>query len=152
MNIGGKPLRSAFLMLLLLWGMGASASECLLDRDDLLLRPSADAGPTEVYVHTYINDIVEINDARQSFSADLFMRVEWKDTRLIHDSANPCSVSLDNVWWPSLQLMNRRSVQKVRDEPPMVSADGTVALLLRGFGEFSFNADLSDFPFDVQMP
>ena len=59
-------------------------------------------------------------------------------------------MSLGDIWWPELQLLNRRTVQNVRDVLPMVLPDGTVTLLLRGFGEFSYKADLSDFPFDTQ--
>jgi hypothetical protein len=131
-------------------GPPALAADCKLDRDDLLMRPGREAGPTEVYIHTFINDIVAIRDADQSFSSDVFIRIEWQDLRLAHGGDTPCAVGLGDVWWPELQLMNRRTVQNVREVRPLVSPDGTVGLLLRGFGEFSFKADLSDFPFDEQ--
>lgn len=138
------------ILLLLLVGAPALGAECRLDREDLLTRPLASLGPTEVYIHTYINDIVVIDDAEQSFSTDVFIRVEWTDPRLAHDDDNPCTVDMKDIWWPGLQLMNRRSVENVREVQPLVLPSGKVALLLRGFGEFGFKADLSDFPFDEQ--
>lgn len=138
------------LLILLAVGSPSMAAICDLDRGDLLTRPDAEAGATEVYIHTFINDIVTINDAQQSFSSDIFMRIEWRDPRLAHAGSTPCSVGLRDVWWPELQLMNRRTVQNVGEARPLVLPDGTVTLLLRGFGEFSFRADLADFPFDNQ--
>jgi hypothetical protein len=138
------------MLLLVLVTAPALGAECRLDREDLLTRPRAAPGPTPVYIHTYVNDIVVIDDAQQSFSTDVFIRVEWTDPRLAHDDNNPCTVDLKDIWWPELQLMNRRSVQNVRDARPLVLPSGKVGLLLRGFGEFGFNADLSDFPFDEQ--
>lgn len=140
-----------FIALLVLLSCGSAiAGDCRLERDDLLSRPGREAGPTEVYVHTFVNDIVSIRDAEQSFSADVFIRIEWPDPRLAHAGESACTVGLGDVWWPELQLMNRRTVQNVREVRPLVFPDGTVSLLLRGFGEFSFRADLSDFPFDEQ--
>ena len=121
-----------------------------LERDDLLTRPGTEAGPTEVYIHVFVNDIVTINDAQQSFSSDTFIRVQWSDPRLAHDGSSQCSVNLEDIWWPDLRVMNRRSVENVRAIQPMVLRDGTVTLLVRGFGDYSFRADLSDFPFDQQ--
>ncbi len=143
-------MKKVILWLLLLASGPAMAADCALDRDDLLTRPGRESGPTEVYIHSYINDIVAIRDADQSFSSDLFIRIEWRDPRLAHAGDTPCSVGLGEVWWPELQIMNRRTVQNVREVQPLVSSDGTIGMLLRGFGEFSFNADLSDFPFDAQ--
>jgi hypothetical protein len=147
----GRPLKKVILLLLLLASGPALAATCNLDREDLLTRPGREAGTTDVYIHTYINDIVTIRDADQSFSSDVFARIEWDDPRLAHAGDVPCSVGMGDVWWPELQFMNRRSVQQVREMRPLVAPDGRVSLLLRGFGEFSFKADLSDFPFDEQQ-
>jgi gmma-aminobutyric acid receptor subunit gamma len=136
--------------MLALLSQQALSGRCELTGEELLVRPLAGAGPTPVYVHTYTNDIVAIRDADQSFSADVFLRVEWRDPRLAHGGSAPCSVELTDIWWPELQVMNRRTIQNARTPEPLVAADGTVSLLLRGFGDFSFDADLSNFPFDTQ--
>ena len=143
-------MKRLFTLLFVLWSVPSLAADCRLDRDDLLSRPAAQAGPTEVYLQSYINDIIVIRDADQSFQADLFMRIEWDDPRLAHGDAAPCSTTFDAIWWPELQPMNRRNLQQVRDMRPLVASDGRVSLLLRGFGDFSFRANLSDFPFDSQ--
>lgn len=143
-------MRKGILLLAMLWCAPLLGADCALEREDLLSRPQPDAGPTEVYMHTYVNDIVAIRDAEQSFSADIFIRIEWRDARLVHRGPAPCSASFDEIWWPELQIMNRRSVQNIREVRPLVAMDGTVNLLLRGYGDFSFKADLADFPFDEQ--
>ncbi len=142
-------MRLIAIMLLVLCSPSMAAN-CTLEREDLLTRPDRDAGPTDVYVHTYVNDIVTINDAQQSFSSDVFIRIEWTDPRLAHAAETPCTVTIGDVWWPELQVMNRRAVQNIREVRPLVASDGTVSIVMRGFGEFSFNADLTDFPFDTQ--
>ena len=60
-------------------------------------------------------------------------------------------MSLSEIWHPDLQILNRRSVENVRQTEPLVRTDGRVLMTLRGFGEFSFRADLTDFPFDQQI-
>ncbi len=143
-------MRLIGILLLLAIVSPSMAANCRLERDDLLTRPGIETGPTEVYIHVFVNDIVTINDAQQSFSSDTFIRVQWSDPRLAHDGSSQCSVSLEDIWWPDLRVMNRRTVENVRAIQPTVLPDGTVTLLVRGFGDYSFRADLSDFPFDEQ--
>jgi hypothetical protein len=57
---------------------------------------------------------------------------------------------MDQIWTPVLQLLNRRSVERIREPELSVFPDGNVLFLVRSFGNFSFRADLSDFPFDQQ--
>ena len=90
-------MKRLFTLLFVLWSVPSLAADCRLDRDDLLSRPAAQAGPTEVYLQSYINDIIVIRDADQSFQADLFMRIEWDDPRLAHGDAAPCSTTFDAI-------------------------------------------------------
>ncbi len=143
-------MRLIVLLLLLSTANAAVATTCVLDRDDLLQRPGPSSGPTEVRLQVYINDIVSINDAQQSFTGDVFMRVGWHDPRLAHAGDAPCAADFRAIWWPELQVMNRRSLERIREQRPLVMPDGGVSMPLRGFGEFGYRADLSDFPFDSQ--
>jgi hypothetical protein len=50
-----------------------------------------------------------------------------------------------------LQLLNRRRIERIREPEVLVSPNGDVAFILRSYGDFSFRADLTDFPFDEQQ-
>ena len=114
-------------------------------------RPKAESGPTVVDIRMYLNDLSAINDAEQSFIADVFFRANWHDPRLAHDGEAPCTVGSQPLWTPVLQLLNRRHVERIRPPELSVAPDGTVNFVLRSYGEFSFRADLTDFPFDRQQ-
>ena len=143
-------LRALATFILLLAAGPVFAANCEPGRGDLLTPPQTGEGPTEVFVRLLVNDVVAIRDAEQSFSADIFVRVEWDDHRLAHADSSPCSARIADIWWPDLQLMNRRALQSVREPAPQVRGDGRVSMLLRGIGDFSYRADLADFPFDEQ--
>lgn len=141
----------ALFLLSFLAAADAGAAECEISGLDMLERPLIERGPTAIDARIYVNDIITINDAAQSFVSDVFLRVQWSDPRLVHSGEAPCTTSLDNIWHPNLQTLNRRSVERVNQPIPQVSPDGQVLMSLRGFGEFSFRADLTEFPFDQQI-
>jgi hypothetical protein len=58
-------------MLMLVWASSALADRCSFDDPALATRPVAAAGPTEVNLRLYVNDIVSINDVDQSFTSDV---------------------------------------------------------------------------------
>jgi hypothetical protein len=147
-----SPLYAIITLILCLVAASAvSAADCDISRKDILERPGAASGPTKIDARLYVNDIIGINDAEQSFVSDVFLRVTWLDTRLAHSGSTPCTTSLDSIWHPNLQTLNRRSVERVSQPVPQIAPDGQVLMSLRGFGEFSFRADLSEFPFDQQV-
>lgn len=127
------------------------ANTCVLPAGELAARPTPEKGPTEVVLRLYVNDINAIHDADQSFIGDVLFRADWRDPRLAHGGTVACSVGMDQVWTPVLQLLNRRKIERIRDPALSVAADGQVTLTLRSYGEFSFRADLTDFPFDRQQ-
>jgi hypothetical protein len=137
-------------MLILMWASSAFADRCLFADSALEIRPLASKGPTEVTLRLYVNDIISIHDVDQSFTSDVLFRAEWHDPRLAHGNKLPCRADLDQIWTPSLQLLNRRSVERIREPELSVFPDGSVLFLIRSFGDFSFRADLSNFPFDKQ--
>jgi hypothetical protein len=142
--------RILFTLLLALYAGTLAARECILEGEGFNLRPLAGEGPTEVSVRVYVNDLIKIADADQSFTSDVFFRVDWVDPRLMHRGPDPCNLPLANLWNPGMQLLNRRSIEKIRAPDLAVGMNGNVTLVLRGFGDFSFRADYSDFPFDQQ--
>lgn len=144
-----QALRCALLLSVSLSG-SAAAQDCSFAQPDLLSRPGNQSQPTEVVVRMYINDMIEIRDVEQSFTSDIFLRAEWDDPRLVHTGAVACALRAEQVWTPRLQPINLRSLDKILQPELAVSPAGRVSVVMRGIGEFSFFADLSDYPFDQQ--
>lgn len=128
----------------------ASNNDCQFPESVKQTRPAAEQGPTKVSIAVYLLDIPKIDDADQSFVADVFLRYTWQDLRLTHTRQAPCIVSLDELWHPRLLLLNQRDVKQQLNDGVRVSADGSVVYPQRFYGTFSLPNDLRDFPFDQQ--
>lgn len=137
-------------LLALVFAAQVFAENCTFDGAGLNTLPPTDAGPVTVDMHLYVNDLIKIEDSQQSFVSDVFMRAQWMDSRLAHDGPGPCTALPNQVWTPKLQVLNRRSVERLSAPDLSVAPDGTVLKILRAYGEFTFHEDLSDFPFDHQ--
>ncbi|MDH4039278.1 MAG: hypothetical protein OEW92_05275 [Gammaproteobacteria bacterium] len=143
----------ARLLFCFCWALAsqAFANPCVFTENNLAPPLNADGGkPVEVEVELYLSDLIGIKDADKSFVADVFLRAEWTDPRLAHGGTQPCSVQQGQVWTPQLQLLNRRKLDEVNDPEFIVAPDGRVRQWARAYGDFSFQADLTDFPFDRQ--
>lgn len=127
------------------------ADPCVFQENQLSAPLNANGQrPVEIEVEAYLNDLIQIHDADKSFVADIFFRAEWTDPRLAHGSPEPCSVDRSGIWTPRLQLLNRRDIDRVSEPELVVAPDGRVRQTVRAYGDFSFQADLTDFPFDRQ--
>jgi hypothetical protein len=113
-------------------------------------RPSADGEATDVVVGTYLIDVSKITGSDQSFTADLFVVLIWKDPRLEGVSETIQRVPLESIWNPQVLIVNRRQITKTLPEVAEVAPDGTVTVRQRYFGDFSAPLDLHDFPLDRQ--
>ncbi len=113
-------------------------------------RPGVGQGATEVRVGVYLIDIPKIDDADQSYVADIFLRYEWKDARLVNGRDAPCTVPAGDIWNPGVLVTNQRSVQRQMNDVVEVQADGSVRYVQRFYGTYSLPLDLSRFPFDSQ--
>ena len=136
--------------LLLVLATQAQGDACVFRENNLDAPLPLGGGPVPITIHLYLNDLVEVRDAEQSFVADVFIRAEWLDPRLAHGAAQPCSVDEVTIWTPQLQLLNRRNIDRVLQPELTVSSNGKVRQVLRAYGDFGFHADLTAFPFDHQ--
>lgn len=147
-----RARRGWFLILLGLVSVVPAWSRCEVPTEWMTTRPDPEGQPTDVTVGIYLVDLQAINDSAQSFLADIFFSVSWRDRRLISDegpgSLTGCRLEMDEVWNPRLVLVNERSVNRLFDEEVVVGADGTVRYVQRLQGEFTTPLDLRDFPFD----
>ena len=60
-------------------------------------RPDPEGRATRVSLGVFIVDISEIDDARQTFKADVYVTLRWKDPRLASPEARR-NMPLANVW------------------------------------------------------
>lgn len=119
------------------------------------LRPNPEGVPTVVTIAVFVIDIRDINDAKQSMTADAVLRMQWQDPRLaagVDDtSAQPRILALDHVWNPQIHLINPISISKLAQDTVTVTPDGTVIYRQRFLGEVGVSLDLVNFPVDHTM-
>ena len=117
-------------------------------------RPDASAGPTPVTLNVYFFDVDEIDDVKQLFSVDMFIRIRWHDPRLALPEDQRIgqmrTVPRDKVWNPKGLITNDRGLQL--QLPLVVAVDdlGNVLYRQRATGTLSFESQLQRFPFDTQ--
>ena len=138
-------MKISFLSLLLISAMPAAAA----GGDELAgTRPGPEGRPLTMTGALFLLDVSKIDGADQSFTADVFMMLQWKDERLASEADGLRRMSLDSVWNPRIQIINQRRVWKTFDEVVDVTPDGTVTYRQRYYGQFSAPLDLHDFPLD----
>ena len=106
--------------------------------------------PREVKIGLLLTDMTEVNGSEQSFSADVFVVATWQDPELAGGSDQIRTLSLDDVWHPTLLIYNRRSVTESMPQEVMVRPDGIVTYAQRYTGDFSAPMNLREFPRDRQ--
>ncbi len=111
-------------------------------------RPDEGGNPTEVKILIYVVDIDDIVSADQSFTANVFYRLEWYDQRLAHESPYKISLPLSEVWNPRVQIINQQRVWPSFPEIVEVESNSVVVYRQRVWGSFSQPMKLHDFPFD----
>ena len=117
----------------------------------LIERPNANSGPTQISVAVWIVDINSIDSAQQSFTADVFTVLRWRDPRLAHTGTGVAHYALNQIWNPRVVIVNEtNSVSHRLPESVEVDADGTVAYRQRFVGSFAQALVLKSFPFDKQ--
>jgi len=103
----------------------------------------------EVKIGLVVTDVIGVNGAEQSFTADVFMVASWQNPDLAGGESRR-TLDLDDVWHPTLLIINRRSVTESLPTEVTVLPDGTVTYLQRYTGQFSAPMDLREFPRDRQ--
>jgi hypothetical protein len=140
------------MALALLTGIAGAPSVSAADQPGALAgtRPDAEGKPTRVSVGVFVVDIPEIDDARQMFRADCYVKISWKDPRLA-SSAEHRSIPLNEVWHPPLEILNRRTLDRLLPQVVSVDRNGTVTYDQRLQGTFAVPLNLRNFPLDEQV-
>ncbi len=111
-------------------------------------RPGPENGPLTLYGTLFLLDVSKIDGADQSFTADVFMMLRWKDDRLASTVEGTRRLPLTSIWNPRVQIINQRRIWKTFPEEADVSPDGSVVYRQRFYGQFASPLDLHDFPLD----
>ncbi len=111
-------------------------------------RPGVEGEPLTITGTLFLLDVSKIDGADQSFTADVFMLLQWRDERLASAAEGMRRFPLKNVWDPRVQIINQRRIWKTFPEEVDVSPDGTVVYRQRYYGQFASALNLRDFPLD----
>lgn len=145
-----KKLLTAVFLILVMVSIEAAAEQ-KTGTLEVFGRPDLEAGTTKIEVLIWVLNIDSINSAMQTFDANIFIRLIWKDPRLIHTDNGPVKYLLDKIWNPDCQIANAgRLLRKTHPRTATVQPDGTVNYNQRYVGSFSQPLNLNDFPFDKQ--
>jgi hypothetical protein len=117
---------------------------------EIIERPSPESGSTKIAVNVFVLNINEINTAAQTLTADIFVVLKWKDSRLAHAGPQRIIKPMKDIWNPHLIIVNRQSLTFTLPDNCEIYPDGTVKYKQRAFGVFSQSLNYSDFPFDRQ--
>jgi len=115
-------------------------------------RPDEWKGPTQVHFLVFVVDIDKIDAAEQSFTGNVYVHLRWKDERLASPEGMIRQIPLEEVWNPSVLLVNRVGlVSRSLPEIVEVLPDGTVSYRQRYTGKLSQPLRLSEFPMDRHL-
>ena len=96
-------------------------------------------------------DLSDVNQGKQSSTADIYFEARWFDPRVAHEGAGEITKQRGEVWNPEFSIVNRRSsLTATLPDIVKISPQGNVTYRQRVNGEFSQPLDLKDFPFDRQ--
>ena len=113
-------------------------------------RPNPSQGPTPVKFLVYVLNISKVDDSGQNFTANVFLRLRWKDPRLENPNGPIRRVPLEKVWNPQVLIANQLGrVARALPEMVQVQPDGTVIYIQRFTGKFSQELMLANFPTDT---
>lgn len=105
----------------------------------LMSPSSARAEVEKVTVGVYVNDIQDITLATNSYTADIYLWLRWRNSKI--DPSE--SLEVMNPYGGTVEL--QRLYDKPQDMP-----DGSKYMAFRGQGDFGTKMNLKKYPFDVQ--
>jgi hypothetical protein len=143
---------AALLLLMANGGSEANATgDCVLPDMRTDQRPDPDGVPTSIKIGVLVADITAVDDVNQAIEGDFFLRMQWRDPRLVGVAG--CRIPKSRVWFPRVELLNSSQLTSERQftfDQVRVQEGGLVVYLQRHFGKIATYHDLSRFPFDSQ--
>ena len=133
----------------------AAISAPVLAQQTRMTRPRGAEGPTPVEVAIVVVEVLEIDDANESFDIDFILQARWRDERLAwdpieHPNAAVLRFEISEAWHPRLILMNEKSLDLRMPDHLQVASDGSVLFAQRFQGLMTTPLELREFPADRQ--
>ncbi len=147
----GARLIFAFCSIVFFSAFAANSSVAQgLTQDEYLaeVRPGPKDQDLPIKIGFVVIDVDSIDGAQQSFVANFAIIATWKDLRLASDVDFIRVMNLDDIWTPTLQILNQQKLFDTYPERVEVSPDGTVTYGQRYWGTLSYPMNLKDFPLD----
>ena len=126
------------------------AAEEIVEKEEIKAqRPDKLWVPTQVRFLVFVIDIDEINDVKQNFMGNIYLRLRWKDERLANPEGTTRQLKIDEVWNPRIIFANQQgAITKSLPEVVQVEPDGTVIYHQRYTGKISQPLRIYNFPMD----
>ncbi|CAL8262712.1 unnamed protein product [Lota lota] len=124
------------------------------------LRPNFNEGPVEIGMSLDIASIDAISEINMDYTATIFLRQRWRDSRLVFPGNGNESVSVDGrlvslLWIPDTFIPDskRSFLHDVTVENRLIRifSNGTVLYALRITATIACNMDLTKYPMDRQV-
>jgi hypothetical protein len=131
----------------LAWGEAVAA------QDRTAIRPGFGGAADEIAVAVGLLDIVDVDNQAQLFMVDLYLQIQWRDSRLAADDDDVSEFrrfALNEIWTPNLAIINDRGLDILLPEVATVDRQGNVVMRQRLAGPLGADLDLREFPFDTQ--
>ena len=123
--------------------------------------PNPPSSPTVVHVGTFVADIVDLDEATETFEIELILVGTWDDPRLAFD---PIEEGVDKKifqgqfqfdeaytgWWPQFLILNEIGSGDLNAVKIEIYPSGTVRYMEQRNVTLETPMDLRKFPFDVQ--
>lgn len=123
--------------------------------------PNPPASPTVVHVGTFVADIVDLDEATETFEIELILVGTWEDPRLAFDPVEEGvnkklfqgEFQFDEAypgWWPQFLILNEIGSGDLNAVKIEIYPSGTVRYMEQRNVTLETPMDLRKFPFDVQ--
>lgn len=132
-----------------------TSAPCPLPEQYSRERPDPPGVATRVGMGVLISDVLDIKDTEQTFLADIWIALRWKDPRLADPARGEayadCKLPGENAWIPRLQFRNLRDMKANYEDITLIDAEGYVNHFSRQLITLYSPLDLREFPFDQQV-
>jgi len=111
--------------------------------------------PKQIEIGIYVINIENVNSAEQNYKATVALDAKWNDPTLIctlpEDKDKIRKFSIEEIWNPSVVIINMKSAVKQFEEKVWVDCRGNVEYGQILYGDFLTTADIKEFPFDQRF-
>ena len=123
--------------------------------------PIDDGLPVRVTPHVLVDRIIEVNVKDNTFTSEISLGLQWKDSRLAFDTTTTgldqreylneaARAQLAKMWQPRIGLLNQSEPPKILSSVLIIRADGSIRLTERLLSKARIEWHLEDYPFDHQ--